>query len=119
MAYVRKFIPNCSKLIAPLTALLKKGVTFEWNYKREKNFKELKKRFNLGLLLQYPDPQKPYQLETDASNLAIGAVLRILTSDGYKPVFFKSQMLSKSEQNYPIHNNELFAIVHALKKWQC
>ena len=28
-------------------------------------------------------------------------------------------MLSKSKQNYPIHNKELFAIVHALKKWRC
>ena len=28
-------------------------------------------------------------------------------------------MLSKWEQNYPIYNKELFAIVHALKKWRC
>ena len=70
-------------------------------------------------LLQYLDPQKLYQLETDASDLAIRAMLRILTSDRYKPVAYKSQMLSKSEQNYPIHNKELFVIVHALKKWQC
>ena len=95
VAFVRKFIPNCSKLIAPLTALLKKGVTFEWNYKREKNFEELKKRLTLALLLQYLVSQKPYQLETDASNLAIGAVLRISTSDVYRPVSYKSQMLSK------------------------
>ena len=38
VAFVRKFIPNCSNLIAPLTALLKKGVKFKWNFKREKNF---------------------------------------------------------------------------------
>ena len=86
MAFVRKFIPNCSKLTAPLTALLKKGVKFKWNFEREKNFEELKKRLTSAPLLQYPDPQKPYQLETDASDLAIGAVLRILTSEGYKPV---------------------------------
>ena len=98
VAFVRKFIPNCSELIAPLTALLKKGVKFEWNFEREKNFEELKKRLTSAPLLQYPDPQKPYQLETDASDLAIGAVLRILTSEGYKPVAYKSRMLLKSEQ---------------------
>ena len=86
------------------------------NYKREKNFEELKKRLTSAPLLQYPDPQKMYQLETDTSNLAIGAVLRILTSDRYKPVAYESQMLSKSEQNYSIHDKELFATVHALKK---
>ena len=85
--------------------------------KREKNFEELKKRLTLAPLFQYPDPQNLYQLKTDAFDLTIGAVLRILTSDRYKPVAYNSQMLSKSEQNYPIHNKELFAIVHALKKW--
>ena len=89
------------------------------NFEREKNFEELKKRLTSAPLLQYPDPWKPYQLETDASDLAIGAVLRILTSEGYKPVAYESRMLSKSEQNYPIHDKELFAIVHALKKWRC
>ena len=89
---------------------------FEWNYEREKNFEELKKGLTLALLLQYPDPQKPNQLRTDASDLSIGAVIRILMSERNKPMAYKSQMLSKSEQNYPIHNKELFAIVHALKK---
>ena len=119
VAFVRKFIPNCSELIAPLTALLKKGVKFEWNFEREKNFEELKKRLTSAPLLQYPDPQKPYQLETDASDLAIGAVLRILTSEGYKPVAYKSRELTKSEQNYPIQDKKLFAIVHNFKKWRC
>ncbi len=51
VVFAKKFIPNCGKLIAPLTALLKKGVTIEWNYEREKNYKELKKRSTLALLL--------------------------------------------------------------------
>ena len=38
---------------------------------------ELKKQLTPAPLLQYPDPQKPYKLEMDASDLAIGAVLRI------------------------------------------
>ena len=82
----------------------------------QKKFLLLKKRLTSALLLQYPDPQKLYQLEMDASDLEIGAVLRILTPKGYLPVAYESRMLSKSEQNYPIHDKELFAIVHALKK---
>ena len=66
-----------------------------------RNFEELKKRLTSAPLLQYPDPLKPYQLKTDASDLAIGAVLRILTSEGYKPVANKLRMLSKSKQIYP------------------
>ena len=43
VAFVCKFIPNCSKLITPLAALLKKNVTFKWDYECKKNFLELKK----------------------------------------------------------------------------
>ena len=101
---MRKFIPNCSKLIALLTALLKKNALYEWNYKCKKNFLKLKKQLTSAPLCQYPDTQKPYQLETDALDLAIGEVLRILTPKGYLPVAYESKMLLKLEQNYPIHD---------------
>ena len=51
--------------------------------------------------------------------MAIGAVLRILTPKAYLPVAYESRMLSKLEQNYPIYNKELFAIVHVLELWRC
>ena len=79
----------------------------------------LKKRLTSSLLLQYPDPEKPYQLETDALGIAIGAVLRIFTPQGYKPIAYKSRMLSVLEKNYLIYHKELFAIVHTLKKQCC
>ena len=59
MAFVRNFIPKCSKLIDPLKALLKKGFKFKCNFKREKNFEELKKWLTSAPLSLYPDPQKP------------------------------------------------------------
>ena len=68
-------------------------------------------------ILQYPDLTKDYQLKTDASEKAIGAVLRIHTPDGFLPVAYKSQILTPSVKNYPIHNKEFFAVVYALKKW--
>ena len=84
VAFVRKFIPNCSKLIAPLTALIEKGVKFKWNLKREKNFEELKKRLISAPLLQYPDPQKPYQL--------VGCARPCYWSCSQDPYFKKTQV---------------------------
>ena len=95
--------------------MLHMNVTFKY----KKNFLKQKKWLTSALLLQYPDPLKLYQLELDASDLAIGAVLRILTPKGYLPLAYESRMLSKLEQNYPFHNKKLFAIIHALKKWRC
>ena len=60
VAFVRKFIPNCSKLIAPLMALLKKNALYERNFEYKKEFFKLKKRPTSAPLLQYPDPQKIY-----------------------------------------------------------
>lgn len=52
-------------------------------------------------------------------NLNIGAVLCILAFDKYRTVAYESQVISKSEQNYLIHDKKLFPTIHALKKWQC
>ena len=89
--------PIVVKIIASFTALLKKNVTFEWNYKHKKKFLELKKHLTEAPFLKYSDPSKPYQLETDVSDMEIGAVLYILTPQEYKPVAYKSKILSKSE----------------------
>ena len=115
---MRKFIPDCSQLTTPLSSLLQKDKPFIWSLECENSFQALKQKLISAPVLQYPDPTKEYQLETDASDKAIGAVLRIQTDQGFKPVAYESRMLSPAEQNYAIHDKELFAIVHALKRWR-
>ena len=53
-------------------------------------------------------------LETDASAKAMGAVL---VQDG-RPVAFESKKLNRAQQNYSAYERELFAIIHALRKWR-
>ena len=67
-------------------------------------------------ILQYPDPTNEYQFETDVSDKSIGAVLWIHTPDRFLPIAYKSWILTASEQNYLIHNKELFSVIYALKK---
>ena len=55
---------------------------------------------------------------TDASDYAIGAVLSQDHGKGEQPIAYESRKLSKAELNYPIHEKELLAIVHAIKLWQ-
>ena len=87
--------------------------------KCDKNFLELKKKLTSAPLLQYPDLKKPYQLKTEASDLAIGAVPKILTPQGYKLITHESKMLLMFKRNCSIHDKKLFAIVHTLKKQSC
>jgi len=57
-------------------------------------------------------------LETDASNLALAAILSIQTEGDIHPIAFHSQSLHAAELNYDVHDKELLAIVEAFKKWR-
>ena len=66
-----------------------------------------------------PDHSKPFQIESDTSKYATGAVLSQLdlNSDRH-PVAFYSKTFSPAEQNYDIHDRELLAIIRALEAWR-
>ena len=66
-----------------------------------------------------PNQSKPFQIETDASKYATGAVLTQLDSNGDRHlVSFISKTFSPTEHNYEIYDRELLAIIRALDKWQ-
>lgn len=64
------------------------------------------------VLLQYPDYNQAFELTTDASSSALGAVL----SQNGRPITMISRTLSPCEQNYATNERELLAIVWALKR---
>ena len=65
-----------------------------------------------------PDNTKQFVLECDASDFAIGAVLR-QEKDGFlHPVAYFSRKLNPAEINYHVFDKELLAIVHSLKHWR-
>lgn len=54
-------------------------------------------------VLALPDPSKPFVLETDASNFAVGAVLLQVGVDGVEhPVAFFSRKMLPVKTNYPV-----------------
>ena len=66
-----------------------------------------------------PDQTKPFQIESNASKYASGAVLTQLDSNGDRhPVAFLSKTFNETKKNYEIYNRELLAIIWALEEWQ-
>ena len=98
----------------PLVELTKKGVTFAWGPQHTDAVRKLKQQLVEYTTLQIPDSTKPYQLYTDASGYAIGAVLE----QDNKPVGFHSQVMTPAQQKYCIYDQELLALVTALDRWR-
>ncbi len=107
--YYRRFIKNYSNITKPLTQLLKKDVPFVWNTECETGFQNLITLLTENLLLKYPDFSKPFFLNTDASNFALGAVLtqKDELSETLLPIFYASRTLNKAEINYSTIEKEL------------
>ncbi|CEH14712.1 FOG: Transposon-encoded proteins with TYA, reverse transcriptase, integrase domains in various combinations [Ceraceosorus bombacis] len=138
--YYRRFITGYSKIVAPITELLKgKAVgKVAWSADQQSAFDELKWRFRQGPILQHFEPKHPILLETDASDQAIAAAMSQPTAPNWAvignlpstlldmpegkprwhPVAFCSRKLDSAERNYNIHNKELLAIVDAFRQWQ-
>ena len=97
-----------------MTALLEKSAKFIWSDMCQENFEELKKRLTTALVLTLPDLSKTFSIYCDASRLGLGSVLM---QEG-RVVAYASRQLRKQELNYPTHDLELAALVHALKIWR-
>jgi hypothetical protein len=116
--YLRKFIEGFSRMSKSLTELTKKDTPFQWSQQRHKAFDNIKQAIIRASMLKIFDPKKPIQIETDASDYALGACLTQEHDGKRYPIAYYSRQMSPAEQNYDIHDKELLAIVAALRHWR-
>lgn len=115
--FYAKFAKNYAEETAPLLKLVKKGVKYEWTNDHQEAFERIKALFMETMILAHPDPRKPYVLTTDASDVAVGAVLSQRNDAGEEEVVtFISRTLKGAEVGYFTTEKELLAIVWALEK---
>lgn len=108
--YYRKFIRDYAKVAYPMVKYLKKDAKLDTNDPNFINsFEKLKKIITEPPVLKFPDFTKTFQLVTDASLNALGAVLQ---QNGH-PICFASRTLNDHERNYSATEKELLAIVWA------
>ena len=73
--YYRKFVKGFSTIARPLHKLTEAKQKFLWTDECERAFKKLKEALTSSPILAYPQPDKLFILDTDASNESVGAVL--------------------------------------------
>lgn len=114
VGYYRRFIEGFSKIAKPMTSLLEKGREFKWDEKCQESFDQLKERLMSPPVLIMPDLQKGFDIYCYACGQGLGCVLM---QEGHV-IAYASRQLRKHELNYPTHDLELAAVVHALKIWR-
>ena len=87
VSYYRRFVPNFSKIAAPITNLTKKGVPFSWEGPQEQAFENLKSMLASAPVLAHYDPSLETILQTDASHFGWG--------------FFVSQINAETRREHP------------------
>ena len=109
--YDREFVEKVSETAQELYRI-KDADKFEMTELAHKNFASIKEKWSNDLETYIPNDIDTYTLETDASNMGIGAVLL----QKNKPVAYINRTLSKAEKNYSVTDKEILAAMWAMKR---
>lgn len=116
--YYRRFIKDFAKLAKPLTILCKQDQPFIWTETTQISFDKLKQILCNDIILSLPDFTQLFYVTTDASDVAIGAVLSQGELPYDRPIHFFSRTLNEAQRRYSTIQKELLAIVEAIKNFR-
>jgi transposase InsO family protein len=113
--YFRKFVQNFSKVVEPLTKLTRKDVKWCWGSEQQGAFEQVKTALTSRPILAVFDSSLPTELHTDASSLAVGAVLLQTHPGGVQRVVaYFSKQTTVDQRHYHSYELETMAVVYAL-----
>ncbi|XP_041451320.1 uncharacterized protein LOC121404963 [Drosophila obscura] len=115
-SWYRRFVPDFATLVQPLTALLKKKVSWEWNQERQEEFEAVKGRLVADPVLACLDFSQKFVLRTDASDYGLGAILTLETERGERVISYASRSLNGAERNYSATEKKCLALVWAVRR---
>ncbi len=119
--YYRKFIQDYATLTACLYDLTHQDAVWKWTDTCNDTFNDLKHMISEPKygVLAIADGSKPFIVKTDASGFAIAGELSQIGTDGEPhPIAFYSKKMNSAERNYPVHEQELLAVIQCLREWR-
>ena len=121
VGHYRHFIKGFAKIAAPLYNLTsgnnkdKKSEHVDLSPEACEAFDCLKAACLQAPILAFPDFNKPFLLETDASGRGLGAVLSQKQADGqYYPIAYASRIMNETEQRYHSNKQQFLALKWAV-----
>ena len=121
--YYRYFIKGYSSIAKPLIELTRKTTPWRWGKEQNEAFDMLRSKMCKKPVLQQPNFNKTFYLQTDASAYGVGAVL---SQEGegstthkpkQHPIAYYSATFTPTEQNYNIFEREFLGVKKALVNW--
>lgn len=112
--YYRKFVRSFGIISRPLTDLLKKNFVFVWTSEHQAAFEALKEALTTAPVLALLDFSKVFEIETDASDKGVGAVLM----QAGHPLAFLSKSLGPCNRGLSTYEKEYLAILLAVDRWR-
>ena len=82
-SYYRRFIRDFAEIAKPLHRLTEKTAPFNWTVECQAAFQELRQRLTSAPILVHPDFSQQFVLDTDASDIGMGAVLSQVDREGW------------------------------------
>jgi hypothetical protein len=116
--FYRRFIQDFSKIARPLCKLLVKEAPFIFDEDCKKAFGALRKILTSTPIIQPPSWGAPFEIMCDASDYAVGAVLRHYVDKLPYVIYYASQTLNNAQLNYSTTEKEMLAVIFALDKFR-
>ena len=119
--FYHRFIPHCAAILKLLNSLLagtKRNATLAWDDASTTAFTEIKHALASATLLVHPEQNAPTCIMTDASEVAVGAVLQQFIHSQWCPIGYFSLTLKPAEVCYSAFDCELLAIYRAIKHFR-
>lgn len=119
--YHKKFIPQFSKLAAPLYNLLRKTVKFTWDNDCQKSFDHIKDAMISPPILGFPDTSDPfesYEVVVDSSKLGHGAVLSQFDGKRRKIISYFSKAVQPHHRKLGATMLETYGLIMSLNYWR-
>lgn len=117
--WISEYIPNYSRIAAPMTNLLSPKRLYRWTAEAQQSFEAVKKACSRPLRLHRPSAGRRFYLQTDACDVGTGAVVYQLKDDGTRCIIsHASAKFTKAEKGYHSNERECLAVVWALRKYK-
>ena len=120
--FYHRFVPNCAATLVPLNSMLSSAQNSHapllWTPTADNTFNQIKESLVTASLLAHPKPDAPTCIITDASDVAVGAVLQQRIGSDWCPIAYFSKKLQPAETRYSAFDRELLAAYLAIKHFR-